>query len=136
MAASSPRKSVVVGCDLARVHAGPRPAAGARCALPLLLLLLLLRPSADDAFRILDPIAGAANATASASNASAYFVAYAPGFVGRVQDPDNPRRFRVNPGSQFRRRPGTSARPSRRPAPPRPAPPTHSSSKKSALTLA
>jgi hypothetical protein len=72
-----------------------------RARLLLLVALSLLQPASRDAFRILDPLAGAANATASSSNAPAYFVAYAPGFVGRVQDPDNPRRFRVNPGSQF-----------------------------------
>jgi hypothetical protein len=50
-------------------------------------------------YRILDPDLGALNASETGS--PAYFVPYAPGFVGRVQDPDNPRRFRVNPGNQF-----------------------------------
>ena len=51
----------------------PRPRVPPR--LLLLVALSLLQPASRDAFRILDPLAGAANATASSSNAPAYFVA-------------------------------------------------------------
>lgn len=58
-----------------------------------IFLTLLLLPYADP-YRIHDPDTGA-------PLTAAYFVPYDPGFVGRVQDPDNPRRYRVNEGNPF-----------------------------------
>jgi hypothetical protein len=61
-------------------------------ALRVAAALLLL--SASIAYRIHDPALGPPTRAAN-------FSAYDPGFVGRVADPSNPRRFRVNEGNPF-----------------------------------